>query len=139
MQEWMWEKENVIRLTIVTGNQTFPYNTTTVPQPELTTQLPFLDTLGYNAVQVSARSLYSTHTTQLPFLDTLGYNAVQVSAWSLYSTHTTQLPFLDTLGYNAVQVSAPSLNSILQRKSDLCTPRKETARRQIPMSTFMDL
>ncbi len=80
MQEWMWEKENVIRLTIVTGNQTFPYNTT-LPQPELTTQLPFLDTLGYNAVQVSASF---------------------------------------TLQYT------------LQRKSDLCTPRKETARRQVP-------
>jgi hypothetical protein len=54
----MWEKENVIRLTIVTGNQTFPYNTTTA-QPELTTQLPFLDTLGYNAVQVSVTLQYT--------------------------------------------------------------------------------
>ena len=52
MQEWMWEKENVIRLTIVTGNQTFPYNTTT-PAPESTTPTPFLDTLGYDAVQVT--------------------------------------------------------------------------------------
>jgi hypothetical protein len=51
MQEWMWEKENVVRLTIVTGNQTFPYNTTTAA-PEPTTHTPFLDTLGYDAVQV---------------------------------------------------------------------------------------